>query len=83
MVCFKLDSTLTQAWCIENMVDSTLPFVVSLTTGLNSTLLKVASALMTELVGSGSEKRCECFVILNAMLNLPKLDNFNTRPAAL
>ena len=32
---------------------------------------------MTELVDSGWEKRCECFVILKVMLNLPKLENFD------
>ena len=32
---------------------------------------------MTELVDSGWEKRFECFVILKAMLNLPKLENFD------
>ena len=34
MVHFKLDSTLTHAWCIKKLDDSSLPFVVPLTIGL-------------------------------------------------
>ena len=31
---------------------------------------------MTELVGSGWEKRCEYFVVLNVILNIAKMENF-------
>ena len=81
---FKLDTTLTHgAWCIKKLVDSTLPFALSLATGfkLDSCNSKnVTSALMTELVGSVWEKRCGYFVILNAIPNLPKMENFDIKP---
>ena len=35
---------------------------------------------MTELVGTGLVKRCECFETLNAILHQPRLENFDGKP---